>query len=129
MPLGHDWEQAWNIRTAHILAAIFAVGFAACVVKFRFEIRHSAPEPSSATKWRFRVAAVGCLLYLFLAVPHGIPSLLGSFLFFLFLVWPVFALWVMAAPLPYRGGSAYLLSGVAALSVVFWYVYWRNSGL
>jgi hypothetical protein len=116
-------------QVAHILGGALAISLGSCVILFRSERRATDATPSSTTQWRFRLASVGCVLNLALAYPFGVSPALSSVLAFLFLTWPLLALWLSAAPLAYRRPSGYLLSAVSGLSIVFWYAYWSNMGL
>jgi len=118
---------------AHSVFVAFGLTLGACFVLFRVEPKNSPSSPSLATRWRFNIAACGCCLFLLLA--PGRPLVFGGGLLESlqqiaavgFLVWPIFALWLMAAPITYRTKSAYLLSFICLLSTIWWYLFLRST--
>jgi len=117
-----------SIPTTSLFGALFAASLGGCVLLFRFETLRTQNPPSRATKWRFYIATAASLLFLFPVLSLILRPALTVFAA-AFLVWPIFALWLSAAPLAYRRRSGYLLSCVATFSIVFWYVFWRSSGV
>lgn len=117
-----------SIPISRLLATIFASLLGLCVYLFRSEVRKTPILPSSATKWRFYIATAGGSIFLIPLLGLVFPRVLPVF-GACFFIWPLAALWLAAGPIVYRGLSAYLLSVVAALSIFFWYMFWRSSGL
>jgi len=117
-----------SIPLTSLCGAIFAFSLGTCVLLFRSETLRTETSPSRTTKWRFYVATAGSFLFLVPLLSLVLRPALTVFGAG-FLAWPLFALWLSAAPLAYRRRSAYLLSCVAMLSIVFWYVFWRSSGV
>ena len=117
-----------SIPLTSLISAIFSFLLGVCVFLFRSETRRTEISPSRATKWRFYLARVGSFLFLVPLISLVFRPALTVF-GAAFLAWPLFALWLSAAPMAYRSRSAYLLSCVSVLSIAFWYVFWRSSGV
>jgi hypothetical protein len=93
---------------------------------FRAEQKNSASPPSTATRWRFYVAVCGCCVFVLAPINYYLHLHCEGVLAYPFILWPVAAVWLMAAPVNYRFKSAYLLSAVSLLTILAWWVFWHQ---
>jgi hypothetical protein len=98
----------------------------ASFIVFWAERKNSASPLSSATRWRFYVAACGCFVFVLVPINYYLHLHLEDVLAYPFILWPVIALWLVATPLAYRATLAYFLSCVSLVTILFWWVFWHK---
>jgi hypothetical protein len=116
-----------SLQAIYGLRIIFGVALIFVFFVFRKD-KDTGPPPSRATEARFVAALVFAFVF-FCGLFVRSVAVMGYIWSAGFLVWPVIALWLAAAPIAYRRPSSFLLTIVCLPSLLFWYLFFKTVGM